>query len=403
MLAAAVVVVALRVTGIGSGPDLKWDPNLTDLKVYLTAGRNWRNGEAIYSDDPYLGFLYPPLTAVVFGVASLVPFRVLALAWTTANGLLVPFILRRLGLPWERALLWSVAVVILVLPVRETIMLGQVNLMLCALVVCAFYPGGGTRRPLRAGCQVGIATAIKLTPGLFIAYFALERRFRLCLAAAVVMVVTIALGYAAAPRDSVVFWSRLLSGGTGLGNTAVYLYNQSLSGALLRVFGTGRWVHTLALLVTVVSAVVTVAVGAAWGRSGDRLAALSLVALGTLLASPVSWTNHYVWLLPSAVWAARRGQDIVAGLRHQAARSAPALVLAVIAAAVLVVWMSTCPFSYLPSGGDLELQYSAADKAVSGLTAVIGLVFVALMAVAARSRPRGVDTPLGPRLAHGRT
>ncbi|HEY5277534.1 MAG TPA: hypothetical protein VIK38_13575, partial [Coriobacteriia bacterium] len=91
------------------------------------------------------------------------------------------------------------------------------------------------------------------------------------------------------------------------------------------------------------------------------------------------------------------------GLRHPARRPAPALVLAVIAAAVLVVWMSTCPFSYLPSGGDLELQYSAADKAVSGLTVVIGLVFVALMAVAARGRPRAVDPPLGPRLAHGRT
>jgi alpha-1,2-mannosyltransferase len=391
MLAAAVVVVALRVTGIGGGPDLKWDPNLADLKVYLTAGRNWRNGEAIYSDDPYLAFLYPPLTAVVFGVASLVPFSVLAVAWTTANGLLVPFILRRLGLSCERALLWSVAVVILVLPVRETIMLGQVNLMLCALVVCAYFPASGTRHPLRAGCQVGIATAIKLTPGLFIAYFALERRFRLCLTAVVVVAVTIALGYAVAPRDSVVFWSRLLDGGTGLGNTAVYLYNQSFSGALLRVFGTGRWVHALALLMTVVSAVVTTVVGAAWGRSGDRLAALSLVALGTLLASPVSWTNHYVWLLPLAVWAARRGQDIVAGLRHQARRSAPVLVLAVVVAAVLVVWMSTCPFSYLPSGGDLELQYSAADKAVSGLTVVIGLVYVALMAVAARSRPRAVD------------
>ena len=391
MLAAAVVVVALRVTGIGGGPDLKWDPNLTDLKVYLTAGRNWRNGEAIYSDGPYLAFLYPPLTAVVFGVASLVPFSVLAVAWTTANGLLVPFILRRLGLSCERALLWSVAVVILVLPVRETIMLGQVNLMLCALVVCAYFPASGTRHPLRAGCQLGIATAIKLTPGLFIAYFALERRFRLCLTAVVVVAVTIALGYAVAPRDSVVFWSRLLDGGTGLGNTAVYLYNQSFSGALLRVFGTGRWVHALALLMTVVSAVVTTVVGAAWGRSGDRLAALSLVALGTLLASPVSWTNHYVWLLPLAVWAARRGQDIVAGLRHQARRSAPVLVLAVVVAAVLVVWMSTCPFSYLPSGGDLELQYSAADKAVSGLTVVIGLVYVALMAVAARSRPRAVD------------
>ena len=391
MLAAAVVVVALRVTGIGGGPDLKWDPNLADLKVYLTAGRNWRNGEAIYSDDPYLAFLYPPLTAVVFGVASLVPFSVLAVAWTTANGLLVPFILRRLGLSCERALLWSVAVVILVLPVRETIMLGQVNLMLCALVVCAYFPASGTRHPLRAGCQLGIATAIKLTPGLFIAYFALERRFRLCLTAVVVVAVTIALGCAVAPRDSVVFWSRLLDGGTGLGNTAVYLYNQSFSGALLRVFGTGRWVHALALLMTVVSAVVTTVVGAAWGRSGDRLAALSLVALGTLLASPVSWTNHYVWLLPLAVWAARRGQDIVAGLRHQARRSAPVLVLAVVVAAVLVVWMSTCPFSYLPSGGDLELQYSAADKAVSGLTVVIGLVYVALMAVAARSRPRAVD------------
>ena len=41
-------------------------------------------------------------------------------------------------------------------------------------------------------------------------------------------------------------------------------------------------------------------------KAGDDLAALSCIALAALLASPVSWTHHWVWILiPIAVLVSR--------------------------------------------------------------------------------------------------
>jgi len=383
LLGLAVLAAGLWVAGLGLGEHLGWHPDLTDFHVYLTAGHNWATHQDLYSDDPYLAFLYPPLTAVPFALLDLLPFGVLAVAWTCGNALLVPWILHRVGLAWPRALLAAVLVILIMKPVSETIRLGQVNLALCALVLAAFLPARSLAREGRGGVLVGLAAAIKLTPALFVAYGLLQRRWRLCLAAVGTVVATIALGFAVAPHDSVVFWTRLAHGQTGLGGTTIYLYNQSVSGALLRLFGGAGHVGTIALGVSALVAVGAVLVALPWART-DRVGAVTLVGLGTLLASPVSWTNHFVWLVPLGVWCALRWRAVLLGRGTSGSPRGP-LVAALAVGSVLVVWMSLCPFGVLPSGGNVEYGYGIGARLLSSVTVALGLAYGILM-VAARPR-----------------
>jgi alpha-1,2-mannosyltransferase len=48
-------------------------------------------------------------------------------------------------------------------------------------------------------------------------------------------------------------------------------------------------------------AVVVTVVGAGWWRRGERALGTCLGALAMLLASPVSWSHHWVWAVPIAL------------------------------------------------------------------------------------------------------
>src|SRR2546421_1897216 len=67
-------------------------------------------------------------------------------------------------------------------PLRETVSFGQVNMLLLFLVLVDFrlFIGRGSRL---GGVAIGLATAIKLTPGIFVLYLLLTRRVPAALAA----------------------------------------------------------------------------------------------------------------------------------------------------------------------------------------------------------------------------
>jgi alpha-1,2-mannosyltransferase len=76
--------------------------------------------------------------------------------------------------------------------------------------------------------------------------------------------------------------------------------NQSLRGAIARIAGadlTSVW-FVLAALAAVLG------VWSAWVglRAGDRAAGLLAVQFTGLLISPISWSHHWVWVLPLLLW-----------------------------------------------------------------------------------------------------
>ena len=95
-------------------------------------------------------------------------------------------------------------------PVLRTIYLGQVNLVLMALIIWDLCqpdtrPDTGKSRWWK-GFGTGIAAGIKLVPLIFIPYLLLARKFRQAAMACAGFAVTVLLGFAILPKDSAKWW-----------------------------------------------------------------------------------------------------------------------------------------------------------------------------------------------------
>ena len=77
-------------------------------------------------------------------------------------------------------------------------------------------------------------------------------------------------------------------------------HNQSVYGALTRLLD-GPPPTLLWLAVAGPLALAVLVVGAGWWRRGDRVLGTCLGAVAMLLASPISWSHHWVWAVPVAL------------------------------------------------------------------------------------------------------
>jgi Glycosyltransferase family 87 len=149
--------------------------------------------------------------AVIFAGLSVLPMTalrwIMTLASLTALMTAVWITWRTLGHRRSPALLGATLLVTAVAlwtePVQKTLWFGQINLILMAMVVADLGQGDGRRWK---GAGIGIATGIKFTPGIFIAYLILTRRFRAAAVAIAVFLLTIAVGFVALPHESGRFW-----------------------------------------------------------------------------------------------------------------------------------------------------------------------------------------------------
>src|SRR5919112_4184156 len=118
-------------------------------------------------------------------------------------------------------------------PVRETLTFGQVNTLLLTLVAGDVLFGLSEGRRW-AGVGIGLATAIKLTPGVFILYLLVTRRWRAA-GTAIGTAAAATLGAAAIfPDQSREFWTSPLCDTNRVGVLS-YVSNQSLRGYLARL------------------------------------------------------------------------------------------------------------------------------------------------------------------------
>jgi alpha-1,2-mannosyltransferase len=300
-LAAAIVLAAsgaIATIALGVG-------TMKDLDVYLLAGRRFAEGAGLYGEHfgqsltTPLPYTYPPMWAAVMALVAWLPWSWVSVVWTLLDLALLCWVVRisyarfldRLG--ERRWIAWAclVAVCGFTAPVLSVFDLGQIGIVLMALVL-ADTLAPSTRLP--RGVLVGIATAIKLLPGVFILYWAVTKRWR---AVAVSAAATVALWGITAlihPGISTTYWLHEAIRTERAGD-ASDVFNQSLNGLLQRI----GWSSTV---VWAVLATVVLVVGLRRARAahlaGDELAAVSLVALAGVLASPISWVHHAVWIVP---------------------------------------------------------------------------------------------------------
>jgi alpha-1,2-mannosyltransferase len=294
-------------------PGQRW--NMLDLQIYRWAGLVVRHSGDLYASHfPHyrLRFTYPPMAALIF--AALPVGSLSALKWlvTVASvACLAVTLWLTLGtLGYRRsagriaAALAAAGVALWLQPVQDTLVLGQVNLILMLVVLAdlclpdtAWFKGIG----------VGLAAGFKLTPLIFVAYLLLTRRFRAAGVSLAVFTLTIVGSLILLPGQAGQFWfGGLFLDSNRAGNNA-YVSNQSLHGALARLLG-----ETAAQPYWLGSSVIIGVLGlllAAWAaRRQHEITGILTCALTGLLISPISWSHHWVWVAPALVVAADRAR-----------------------------------------------------------------------------------------------
>jgi alpha-1,2-mannosyltransferase len=317
-----------------------------DLRVYYGAVNYWAHGRGQLYD--YLlplnkyGFTYPPFAAVTMLPMAVLPLGVVvafAAAGTVVSTLIVLYLFvapvaRRHGWPRWYVFLLAAAVLPVFEPLRETISFGQVNMLLVVVVAADMLLLVGRGSPY-GGIGIGLATAVKLTPGVFLVYLLVAGRFRAAFVAGVTALTATVVTGVFLPDETREFWTGALWDTDRVG-TLSFISNQSIEGAVWRVnqdrANQKVWL-ALVLVVTLIWA------WRAWraGRRGDIKGGLALTGVFGALVSPVTWIHHLVWLLPALLLLVDR-----ALLRKGRQRIA----LLVLAAALYALLSSRLPWAF---------------------------------------------------------
>ena len=301
VLYAAVVIPV----GIHKGGDFVLELGLSDRLV---------SGTPLYTLSPTKGVFWPPFT-----IAALVPFALVARAslalsqglWAATNVALLAWSVTCLARRWG----WkpvALAVAAVAKPLQGNFEHQNLLVVLLALIVAgldALEEG----RERSAGVWIGVATAVKMFPGLLLAYLAYRRRWR-ALGAGVAVAGALTLGSmlrygpvgaVSAVRD----WVAMAN----VGQRAAGFGFQPLGSWVLGLGGsdTGVW-----LAMAACAALVAAAVMAGQAREEARpLYEVGLVTILAVLVSPIGW--FYYQLLAIPAWVAALTLPAPAG-RHAA-------------------------------------------------------------------------------------
>ena len=377
-------------------------PYRIDIDVYRMGGQAWLDGRPLYDDGVEfhtpiglnLPFTYPPLAAIVFCpfawlgmpaasvTITLITLGLLVVStmivltrldvWSTARVVPGPAWLRRW---WLTALIVAAAAIWLE-PIKSNFAFGQINVVLMTLVIADCVP---RRTPWPRGLLLGLGIALKLTPAVFLLYFLLNRDKRAMLTALASFVAATLAGFVLAWHDSWQYWSDTIRDTDRIGAASLNT-NQNVAGTLARL---GLSEH--ARFLPWVAACLLVLALTVWAarrvlRADEPTLAVICIALFGLVVSPVSWSHHWVWMLPTVVVTA------VLAWRHRNAA------LAVISAAgvALMVWT---PIDLLPKHHELGAVWWRQLAGVSYLWWALAAIVTAGATVAVS----GATTAAAPR------
>lgn len=297
------VAVALYIAAYLRWPSLA---SQVDLLVYRFGATRVSDGQDLYSvgmtgNAHTMLFDYTPFAALCFLPLVGLSKPVVLVLGLVVNLACVSYLVRRMlssagvtsatGLWGLTALL--LAPIIWLEPVRLSLQLGQINVVIMTLVVVDLLAQPSRRW---TGVGIGIAAGIKLTPALFIVFLVATGRRREAVVAGLTFISTVAVGFVLLPADSTEFWLR--GGFHDVRRiSSDPLANTSLAGLLARL----DWVTTWQTFAAVVFAVFAITVAALAWRRGHLLLGVAIVGMTSAAASPFSWSHHWVWIAPLLV------------------------------------------------------------------------------------------------------
>jgi len=285
---------------------------LTDLETWIGENGVLHVNGSLYDTDRFTG---TPFAGLVLKPLTRTAEQSLGVAWTFGSLLLVAALgvvaARALPGPVGRrtALLAApvaISLLMLSLPVRNALHLGQVSILPVLLVLVGLFAVRGERK---AGVLIGVAAALQPTVLLFALLLWLTGRRRGALTAATAFAASTALAWAAMPHDSWTYWVHHVAG-AGLGDQADSLANQSLHGALLRVGLAGPLEIALFLALAAAVCVIGLRRAARYAGDGQLLLAVAVTGCVAVAVSPTAWQHQLLWVLLAVVGrTGRRASD----------------------------------------------------------------------------------------------
>lgn len=210
---------------------------------------------------PRSDYIYPAWFAAALVPLTSLPPRAAAALWFAVSAGLLLVTLARL-LPFEQRG-WAAAG-ILFPPALFSLFVGQVNVVLLALVAVAWRRRDD--RPALAGLALGLAAAIKLSPVLLLALALWRGRRRLATAAATTLLGCLIVGELASPGSTWTYATQVLPSISTLSARHAHPVNQSLAAFFLRHLTPNQWTDP-------------------WWRAPQLAAPLSWLAIAALAAA----------------------------------------------------------------------------------------------------------------------
>ncbi|MGW5732306.1 MULTISPECIES: bifunctional glycosyltransferase 87/phosphatase PAP2 family protein [Streptomyces] len=296
----AAVLAVRQVAAVLSTPR---GERLTDLETWIGPEGVLHVNGSFYDGDKFTG---TPFAGLVLKPFSRAAEQALGWGWTFGTLFLVVVLglvaARALPQPVSRrtsllAAPVAICLLMLSLPVRNTLYLGQTSIFPVLLVLLGCFAVRGQRA---SGILIGIGAALQPTLLLFAALFWFTGRRRATASTAATFLAVTALAWAAMPHDSWTYWIHHLAG-AGLGASPAGLANQSLHGALLR-FGLEGPLE-IGLYVTLSAAVVWFGLRRAvrYAKDGQLLLAVAITGCVAVAVSPTTWQHQLLWVLLAVV------------------------------------------------------------------------------------------------------
>lgn len=366
-----VVLVALVVTPlvVRGGSLWPWQPVMAELGTMITVATQMVDGQVVFGTPTTATFAWTPFGALLLAPLALSSPLLWQVALVVATVCALQHVLSRLlGLRGRDLVLAGVLVVTLVEPVRMTLGVGQISVLLMLLVVVDLTPpvrvAPARRRLLPAGVLTGIATGVALFPVWVLFAVLWSGRRRVALTGLATAAACLLLGWIVMPGQSEAL---LEAEGRSAGFDVLSASNQSLATALARWGVPGN----AAVLVALGMAVLGVWAASRWWQR-ELVVALGLAMVAGLMPLNPAWTWQFVGVVV-----------LGAGLLRAWPRLPRALT---IAAVVWAGWTSLSLPQLLASSSAVP---GPAETLLAGIGPLLGVI---LVAVAALTAPRRRDS-----------
>ncbi|MGV9247029.1 bifunctional glycosyltransferase 87/phosphatase PAP2 family protein [Streptomyces sp. NPDC003710] len=294
-------VLAVRQVAVAAGTPR--GGRLTDPETWVGPNGVLHVMGSLYDSTRFAG---TPFAGLV--LKSLTRSAQQALGWSWAFGTLLLVV--ALGLIAARALPQPVtrrssllaapvatSLLMVSLPVRNTLSLGQTGIIPVLLVLLGCFVVRGERT---GGLLIGLGAALQPTVLVFAPLLWCTGRRRAAASTVGTFAVCTLLAWAAMPHDSYTYWVHHLAG-TGLGGKADDHTNQSLHGALLRLGLSGPLEIGLFFVLGAAVAALGLRRAIRYARDGQLLLAVAVTGCVAVAVSPTSWQHQLLWVLLAVV------------------------------------------------------------------------------------------------------